>query len=294
MRERPFTVSAADYPFRDRWFERCGAAVHYVDEGNGTPVLLLHGNPTWSYLYRHVIKELSGACRCIAPDYPGFGFSEHPADYGYTPKEHAECVTDLVDHLGLDGIVLVVQDWGGSIGLSVAVDRPESIAGLVILNTWCWPPDWHLWSFSFAMGGPLGRYLQLRRNFFARRMVPWGIAREDRKTPEILKAYTDPFPTPQSRIGTFVFPRAIRKSAAWLRSIESKLPCLREKPVEMVWAMQDPAFGKEKYIRRWQGYFPEASVDRVQDASHYLQEDCPDRVAASVRRILDHINERGS
>lgn len=286
-RRRPFSVSQDQYPFSDHWFERDDAAIHYVDEGSGTPVLMLHGNPTWSYLYRHVIKELVGTCRCIAPDYPGFGFSEHPPGYGYTPQEHAAWVTALIDHLRLDGFILVVQDWGGPIGLSVAVDRPESVAGMVILNTWCWPPDWHLWSFSCVMGGPLGKLLHLNRNFFARRMVPWGIARNDRKTPEVFKAYTDPFPTPQSRMGTYVFPRAIRKSATWLGSVEMKLPCLRGKPVEMVWAMKDPAFGKERYIQRWQGYFPDAAVDRVEDASHYLQEDCPDRVAAAVKRLLE-------
>jgi haloalkane dehalogenase len=286
-RQRPFSVSQDEYPFSDHWFQQGGAAMHYVDEGSGTPVLMLHGNPTWSYLYRHVIRELAGTCRSIAPDYPGFGFSEHPPGYGYTPPEHAARVTALVDHLRLDGLLLVVQDWGGSIGLSVAVDRPESVAGLVILNTWCWPPDWNLWSFSFVMGGPLGRFLQLKRNFFARRMVPWGIAREDRKTPQVLKAYTDPFPTPQSRMGTYVFPRAIRKSAVWLRSVEAKLSCLGGKPVEMVWAMKDPAFGKERYIRRWLGHFPDAAVDRVARASHYLQEDCPERIAAALRRLLD-------
>jgi haloalkane dehalogenase len=286
---RSFSVSEAAYPFQDHWFERDGVAMHYVDEGDGTPVLMLHGNPTWSFLYRDVIKGLTEACRCIAPDYPGFGFSEHPPGYGYTPQEHADWVTCLIDHLRLDPFILVVQDWGGPIGMSVAVDRPQSVTGLVILNTWTWPPDWNLWSFSCLMGGPVGRYLHLRRNFFARRLVPWGIARKERKPPEVLRAYTDPFPTDKSRMGTYVFPRAIRKSASWLRSTEERLSRLCRRPVEMVWAMKDPAFGKESYIRRWQNHFPDAAVDRVQDASHYLQEDCPDRVAAAVRRLLDRV-----
>ncbi|MBI1819255.1 MAG: alpha/beta fold hydrolase, partial [Nitrospirae bacterium] len=87
--------------------------MHYVDEGNGTPVLLLHGNPTWSYLYRNIIKELVHEARLIAPDYPGFGFSDHPPGYGYTPVEHAEWVSALIDHLGLKKMILVCQDWGG-------------------------------------------------------------------------------------------------------------------------------------------------------------------------------------
>jgi haloalkane dehalogenase len=287
---RPFVVSASEYPFDDHWFEREGVAMHYVDEGEGTPVVMLHGNPTWSFLYRHVIKQLQGTCRRIAPDLPGFGFSDHPSGYGYTPQEHAGWVAAWIDQLQLEPFVLVVQDWGGPIGLAIAVDQPERVAGLLLLNTWCWPPDWSLWMFSCVMGGPVGKYLHLERNFFARRMVPWGIAHKDRLTADLLGAYSGPFPTPQKRIGTYVFPRAIRKSAAWLRSIEERLPSLRDKPIEMVWAMKDPAFGKPAYLRRWQTYFPHASVDRVADAAHYLQEDCPERIAAAVKRVLKQID----
>ena len=285
-RKRPFSVSREEYPFEDHWFERDGAAMHFVDEGEGTPVVLLHGNPTWSFLYRNVIKALGGACRTVAPDYPGFGFSDHPPGYGYTPQEHAGWVKALVSHLGLPPFILVIQDWGGPIGLSVAVEDPDRIAGLVIGNTWCWPPDTRAKVFSCLLGGPLGRFLHLRRNFFAKRIVPSGIARPERKPPEVLKAYTDPFPTPASRMGTYVFPGAIRQESTWLGSIEERLHVLGEKPVEMVWAMKDKAFGSEKYIDHWKGHFPDAPVERVADASHYLQEDCPENVAAAIRRVL--------
>jgi haloalkane dehalogenase len=287
---RRFQVDAGEYPFEDHWLDRDGVAMHYVDQGRGVPVLMLHGNPTWSFLYRKVIRELSPACRCIAPDYPGFGYSDHPPGYGYTPPEHASWVGTLLDRLGLDRFVLVVQDWGGPIGMSLAVDRPEQVAGLVICNTWCWPPDMAARIFSLLMGGArLGRHLQLEKNFFARRIVASGIVRPEIKTPAVLAAYTDPFPTPDSRMGTWVFPRSIRAQSAWLRSLEEKLPVLRDKPVEMVFAMKDVAFGKESCIRRWHRHFPEAPVDRLSDASHYLQEDRPDRVAAAVRRVLARI-----
>src|SRR2546426_9493886 len=133
-------VDSAEYPFADRWFERGGSALHYVDEGSGPPVLMLHGNPTWSFLYRNVIKQLGGAVRSIAPDYPGFGLSDHPPGYGYTPQEHAEWIHALIDDTGLKRFVLVLQDWGGPIGLSIAVERPEDVAGLVVLNTGAWAP----------------------------------------------------------------------------------------------------------------------------------------------------------
>ena len=288
-RTRKFAVDPAEYPFADRWFERGGSALHYVDEGSGPPVLMLHGNPTWSFLYRNVIKQLGGACRSIAPDYPGFGLSDHPPGYGYTPQEHAEWIHALIDAAGLKRFVLVLQDWGGPIGLSIAVERPDDVAGLVILNTWAWPPDPRMVVFSLIMGGPVGKYLHLRRNFFARKIVPSGIARAERRTPAILKAYTDPFPSPASRMGTWVFPRAIRQSAGWLAEIERQLPRLRAKPVEFVWAMKDVAFGREPIIARWLSYFPGAPVDRLPEAKHYLQEDEPEGVAAAVKRVLARI-----
>ena len=287
---RPFEVSQALYPFADNWFERNGAAMHYVEEGHGVPVVMLHGNPTWSFLYRDVIKAVKDECRAIAPDYPGFGFSAPPPGYGYTPQEHADWVKALVDELNLDRFVLVMQDWGGPIGCSVAVDRPEDVAGLVILNTWCWRTLMGGWIFSVIMGGrPLGRFLQLKRNQFATRILPSGILNDERKTPEVLKAYADPFPTPESRMGTWVFPRAIRKSGDWLEGIESRLYLLRRVPVEMVWAMKDPAFGSEKYIKCWQEHFPGAPIERLDDASHYLQEDRPDAVAGAIRRVLGRL-----
>lgn len=145
--------------------------------------------------------------------------------------------------------------------------------------------------FSWIMGGPLGKYLQLRHNFFARVIVPYGIYHKEARTPGVLEAYTDPFPTPESRMGTWVFPRSIRTSSPWLKEIEARLPVLGSLPVRMVWAMKDPAFGKSSYIRRWQGFFPGAPVERVADASHYLQEDCPQRIVRAIENILNRIEK---
>lgn len=286
---RRFDVDAAEYPFQDHWFEGKGAVLHYLDEGEGVPVLMLHGNPTWSFLYRKVIKGLAGKCRAIAPDYPGFGLSDHPPGYGYTPREHADWVRALLDHLEIDRYILIVQDWGGPVGLSLAVDDPGRVAGLVLGNTWCWAPMMNARVFSWIMGGALGPFLQMRLNAFVRVMIPAGIVKRENKTSTILKAYQAPFPDAASRRGTYVFPREIRKSADWLQGIEDGLHLLKEKPVEMVWAMKDPAFGSEAYIQRWLGHFPEAGLTRLPDASHYLQEDCPDPIIEAVQRILGRI-----
>lgn len=278
------------YPFESgesRWLERGGASMHYADVGEGRPVLMLHGNPTWSFLYRRVIEGLRGECRCVAPDYPGFGLSEHPPGYGYTPEEHARWVGELVDDLGLDGFVVVGHDWGGPIGLRVAVERPDRTAGLVLSNTWCWPPDWRMSLFSRAMGGPtLARWLQLEHGFFVRWLLPLGIHRAERRTESVLAAYRMPFPDRESRTGTWVFPRALRTSARWVEETWQRLERLRTLPVELVWGAEDPAFGRERCLERWTGRFPGAAVDRVEDAGHYLQEDRPERMARGVRRCL--------
>jgi haloalkane dehalogenase len=132
VKTRPFEVDAEEYPFESRWYERHGAFMHYIDEGEGVPIVFCHGNPTWSYLYRNIIKCLSSHCRCIAYDLPGFGYSDHPPRFGYTPQEHARWVEALLlDHLGLGEFIIVVQDVGGPIGLSIATQHPERVMGMV-------------------------------------------------------------------------------------------------------------------------------------------------------------------
>jgi haloalkane dehalogenase len=284
-----FPVDPDAYPFRSRWLENDEGRLHYLDEGEGRPALLLHGNPTWSFLYREIIRELRGELRLVAPDYPGFGRSPAPPGYGHTPREHAARVAALVDRLELEGLVLVAQDWGGPIGLAVATERPDRVAGLVVANSWCWPPDVMLRAFSWIMGGPVGRWLCLRHNAFARFVVPVGIHRAERRPPGVLDAYRRPFPTPESRVPTWVFPRSIRTAAPWVSAVRDRLPRLRGVPVELVWGTKDPALGREAVLRRWIEAFPDAGVDRVGDAAHYLQEDRPERLVAGIRRVVERI-----
>lgn len=286
---RKFEIAEDLYPFESSWFEREGSVMHYLDVGEGMPVLMLHGNPTWSFLYRDVIQGLLGACRCIAPDYPGFGLSGHPEGYGYTPQEHADWVNALLEHLGIEEYILVVQDWGGPIGLSNAVENPDAIQGLLLANTWAWPLPWTGNLFSMLVGGPLGRRAHLQHNFFARRILPRGIAHKERKIPEILKAYTDPFPDEASRTGTYVFPWALRHSVTWLSAIEHRLYRLRDKPVELVWGMKDPLLGNRKVIRTWQKYFPHGEVTEVADANHFIQEDAAGEMANAIERLLERV-----
>lgn len=284
---RPFTVDPSEYPFADRWWPYRDGVIHYVDEGLGPLVVLLHGNPTWSYLYRHVIKALRGEYRLVAPDYPGFGMSKAPSGYTFTPREHADAIAAFIGGVELKDFVLVVQDWGGPIGVSYAVQHPENVRGLVVMNSWAWPASVPQWLFSLTMGGwPVGYWLQTRLNFFAKVIVPRGIHHSEKVTEILRKAYTDPFPTPESRRPTWVFPRQIRKARTWLAALEAKLSVLADVPTQIVWGTKDEPGFRPQEMARWQQHLKRHEVETLDDASHFVQEDRPDRVAAAIRRVI--------
>jgi haloalkane dehalogenase len=260
--------------------------MRYVDVGDGPPLVMVHGNPTWSFVYRKLIGGLQGAYRCIVPDHIGFVQSDKPHHWSYLPKDHAANLADLLDRLDLHHITLVVQDWGGPIGLSYALAHPERIKQLVILNTWMWPvnDDWYYQAFSGFMGGPLGRTLISRANFFARSVVPMAYGDRRKLTPEIHRHYLDALPTPQSRKGSWVFPQQIIGSSAWLASLWAQREQITHIPALLAWGMQDIAF-REKELRRWKSLFPTAMVVTYPDAGHYVQDEQGDDIAALIREL---------
>ena len=217
--DRPAWIPADLYPFEDRYAELDGSRVHYVEEGSGPPLLLLHGNPAWSFLYREIIKGLAGSYRCIAVDYPGFGLSRPAPGYAFTPAEHAHVIEQLILQLDLNEVTMMVQDWGGPIGFAAATRHPERFAAFIIGNTWAWPkadPGTQL--FSRLLGGPLGSYLILRRNFFIENILANNV--KLRTLPEqVMDAYRGPFPTAESRRPMHGFrARSLRADHFWPRS----------------------------------------------------------------------------
>ncbi len=291
--KRPFEVDSVEYPFEDHWLPYRDGYIHYIDEGQGPTVLLLHGNPTWSYLYRNVMKELRSDCRLLALDYPGFGMSKAPSHYGFTPQEQADAVVDFIGRLNLKQVVLVVQDWGGPIGLHYAVRHRENLRGIVVMNTWAWPATvLPMKLFSLIMGGwPLGYWLQTQRNFFATILVQHGIYHAEQVTESVRKAYTAPFPTPESRTPTWIFPGQIRKARSWLAEIEAKLPMLSDVPTHILWGTKDSGAFPLEEMEKWQRYLTMNETEPLDDASHYVQEDRPDRVVASIRRVLERTSQ---
>jgi haloalkane dehalogenase len=283
---RPSWVPQQLYPFESRYTTIDGAVVHYLDEGTGPAMLLLHGNPTWSFLYREIIDGLRDRFRCIAVDHPGFGLSTAPVGYGFTPAEHSRILERLVLELDLTGVTMMVQDWGGPIGFAVAVRQPERFRAFVIGNTWAWPKsDAGTQIFSRVLGGPIGGYLILKRNFFVEKIIPGGVRR--RKLPEaVMDAYRGPFPTPESRRPVHVFPREILASRPFLAEIERGLPALSDRPALIVWPTKDVAF-RDPERRHWEQLFPNHHTVLLQGAGHYMQEDAAGEIVAAIRTWPD-------
>ncbi|MFE7799312.1 alpha/beta fold hydrolase [Nocardia sp. NPDC057440] len=278
---RPAWIPAERYPFASHFEEIDGSRVHYVDEGSGPPLILLHGNPTWSFLYRDVIIGLRDQYRCIAIDYPGFGLSQASRGYGFTPAEHAHVVDQLVTRLDLRDVTLMVQDWGGPIGFAVATRHPDRFVAFVVGNTWAWPKsDPGTQAFSRLLGGPIGGWLILRHNFFVERLIPAGVRRK--KLPDaVMDAYRGPFPTPESRRPVHVFPHEILGSRAFLAEVEQGLAVLRDRPALLVWGTKDVAF-RALERRRWEQQFADHRTVLLEGAGHYIQEDAADEIVAAI------------
>ena len=280
----PFTPDRRLFPFQSRWFESRVGRIHYVDEGSGDPLLLLHGNPTWSFLYRGILIRLRKRFRCIALDYPGFGLSAHPDDYGYTPEEHAGVVRDFVRHLDLTSLTIMGHDWGGPIGMSVAVSELARVRALVMGNTWYWPADTMLMkAFSYVMSSAPMQSQILRRNFFVEKLIPMAV--EHPLAEEVMHHYREVLPTPKSRVGVAELPRQIIEAGPWMADLATAVrERLANVPLLLVWGMHDFAF-PTTYMERFREDFRLVTLRRL-EAKHFIQEDAPGEIAEAIEAFL--------
>ncbi len=283
------------YPFKSHWLNLNGLSYHYLDEGRGEPLVMVHGNPTWSFYYRCLITALADRYRCIAPDHIGCGLSDKPGTdfYDYRLQSRVHDLAAFVDHLDLkEKLTLVVHDWGGMIGMALAVARPEAIGRLILLNTAAFPP-------------PQGKKLPLRLkiirnikslavpavlglNLFARAALIMAPCK--RLSPAVKAGLTAPYRNWNNRIATLKFVQDIPlgpRDPSWslVESVAARLDRLAEKPMLICWGRNDFVFDMD-YLGEWQRRFPNAQVHTFSNAGHYVLEDEPFRITELVENFL--------
>lgn len=284
----PAWLDTQAYPFAHHWAELPGGRrMHYLDEGTGEPILFVHGTPTWSFEWRHLVRGLAGTHRCIAPDLLGFGLSDRPRDFAYTPETHAEALAVFVETLDLRDFTLVVHDYGGPIALPLALE-PGRVRRLVILNSWMWSfgDDAEMVKKGRFAGGALGRWMYRRLNASLRMLMPYAYGDRRRLTPEIHRQYLEVFPDAWSR-GAVLWPlaKALLASGAFYDSLWRRRGELRDLPTLIVWGMRDRAF-PPRHLERWRTALPEARVVELPGSGHWPHEEQPAEVLAALRGFL--------
>jgi haloalkane dehalogenase len=288
-------VVAAPYPFASHFFGRDGLRLHYLDEGRGDPVVMLHGNPTWSYYYRNLVAALRDRFRCIVPDHIGCGLSDKPQPprYDYSLKCRIDDLTALLDHLGVrENVTLVVHDWGGMIGMAWAARHVEAVKRLVILNTAAFHlPKAKRFPFRLWLGRStrLGRWLIRSRNLFCRHAANVGVKRKP-LPPEVRAWYLKPYDSWENRIAVLKFVQTIPLRPAdpgyeIVSEVQASLPKFASTPALICWGMKDFVFDRY-FLEEWEWRMPHAEIHRFADCGHYILEDAADEVIPLIEHFM--------
>lgn len=290
-------VPAALYPFASHWHDRGGGlAMHYLDEGprDAEPVVMVHGNPSWSFYYRSLALALRDKHRVLVPDHIGCGFSDKPDDsrYAYTLASRIDDFEGWLDAVSATkNVTLIVHDWGGMIGLGAAVRKPERIKRLVLLNTAAFhlPPAKALpGTLRLARDTSLGAFLVQRFNAFSRGASHLGVKR--RLDRDVARALTAPYDTPENRIATLRFVQDIPlapsdRAYSVVTETAEKLSLLEDRPILICWGSKDFVFD-DHFLAEWKRIYPKAELDYYKDAGHYVLEDASERIVPRVERFI--------
>ncbi len=275
-------MDTLEYPFTSNYFEISGQKLHYIDEGKGETILFVHGTPSWSFDYRNIIKKLKENYRCIAIDHIGFGLSSKPEHYDYSTQNHSKTLEKFVLEKKLEGITLVVHDFGGPIGLNFAIKYPEKVKLIVILNSWLWSsktdPDFI--KMSRILRSPLLPFLYRYFNFSAKYILPKSFG-ENKLSSKILKHYVKPFANKKQRNGTIAFAKSLLNNQDWFESIWNQRQTLINKPTLFIWGMSDPVI-KPVYLDKFLSAFPNAETLKLDSCGHFPQEEQPELVEKAI------------
>ena len=273
--------------------------MHYLDEGEGEAVVMLHGNPTWSFMYRDLIQALRPHHRVICPDHIGCGLSDKPRDWPYRLENHIANIEKLLDdHLGVQRIRLVLHDWGGAIGMGYAVRHPERIERIVLFNTAAFLQNQCPWRIRVCRLPVVGTLAVRGFNAFARAACSMAVARGKRLQGAIRDGFLHPYDSWAHRIATHRFVQDIplhppHPSWETVAHIQKNLHLLRDRPVLICWGKQDFCF-TETFLNMWRQYFPEAEVHGFDHAGHYLLEDAKEEIIPLVSSFLGKADKEKS
>lgn len=283
-------LDRAEYPFEPRYFTANGGRMHYVDEGQGSPIVFVHGNPTWSFIYRSMIRDLSMKHRCIAPDLLGFGLSDKPHGWSYKPEDQAANVAALLDSLDLRDVTLVVHEFGGPIGLHWALDNSSRVRRIAIFNSWLWPVRENpaIKRLQASVGNPLSKMMNVA-------ITSIGRAFHDKLklTDRIYDQYRKPLARANEREGVYGLIRGLTDSSPWLSGLWSRHEQLAEKEMLLLWGLEDRVLGLDT-LHRWTAAFPHASVETFRDCGHFVPEECAKEAEAALYLWLDGHRELSS
>jgi len=282
------------YPFAGRRLDLGGCAMHYLDEGKGETVLMVHGNPTWSFYFRDVVKALSPDFRCIVPDHIGMGLSDRPGDdrYRYTLKSRVDDLDKLMATVAPAGpVTLIVHDWGGMIGMSWAARHPQRIKAIVALNTSCFrlPAEKPFPKGLTVMRGNLTG-IPLRASSSVRRAVLRSCTAKATLPPDVMAGYHEPYDgwNESRAIHRFVQDIPLQPGdPAWdvVVDTENRLELLKDVPMLLPWGLKDWVFD-EAFLNGWIKRFPKATVKRFPDCGHFLLEDAGEEAIALIKDFV--------
>jgi cis-3-alkyl-4-acyloxetan-2-one decarboxylase len=278
------------YPFEPHEIRLDGQRYHYVDEGQGEPLLLVHGNPTWSFFWRELIVALRGKYRVIAVDHIGCGLSDKPQQYPYRLQQHIENLSALVESLDLQDATLIAHDWGGAIGLGAALAMPQRFARFVLSNTAGFRSPHIPWRIRLCHTPVLGTVAIRGLNAFLQSALQMALEKPERITPAVRAGYLAPYDSWANRIAIDRFVKDIplgprHPSYETLLRIEQGLPSLADRPWLFLWGMRDWCF-HPWYLQRFLDFVPGAEVHRLPDAGHLIFEDAPQESIEAIRNFL--------
>ncbi|MCP4403215.1 MAG: alpha/beta fold hydrolase [bacterium] len=283
------------YPFDSNWFDLDGVRYHYLDEGpqEAQALVMLHGNPTWSFYYRSLIPELSKTYRVIVPDHIGCGLSDKPQDYSYTLEQHIRNLERLLCSLGVSTVSFILHDWGGAIGMGYATRFYEHVKQFVILNAAAFFVPVLPARIAVCRIPLIGELLVRGLNGFARGALRFATSQPQRFTPDVKSGYLAPYDNWNNRIAIHQFVKDIpmketHPSRATLKEIEQELPRFRNHPMLILWGENDFCFTVRDFLPEWQRRFPQAEMHIMKNAGHYVVEDAHERMLPLIKKFLQN------